>query len=480
VIAGAGVRSGVIAPDVFLLAEDKVEPAFPGTDQLDFPVQLDRIPATVVNDYYLHRRCRLGQNTGHCLTHKMGGVVDGDDHTDGVLASHVSPRPHGRSVPGWVGREVSSAILGGSRARRCSKMSHCQLRLRTSILIAVVNQTPAFYFDADQLEGLAQENAETFRAGTPFRHLVLDQFLPSEIFSQVKDSFPGVDQIPWTFWGPGMTKAEKVTGFERLVPDPSYRGCGLHSTGRGGRLMIHTDTNRHPHGNDVHQILNLILYLNEDWKEEYGGHLELWTKDRKPCRKILPVANRLVLFHTGTRSFHGHPEPVACPEGRRRNSLALYYYTRHRPLDDDYDGMQRAVRWVSTSDDDREMAGALVSQARAVLRQINGEPVALQAKLWPWALGDDKNVSMEPFLWDALEPARRERLQERLRPLEPFGSDYLPFAAFSARAGADLLDPDTVLALLGPESDVHLLRPGSRTLRFLCYFRKLLDHIVPR
>jgi hypothetical protein len=396
-------------------------------------------------------------------------------------------------------------------------MSHCLLRLRTSILIAVVNQTPAFYFDADQLEGLAQENAETFRTGTPFRHLVLDQFLPSEIFSQVKDSFPDVDQIPWTFWGPGMTKPEKtrhlnklgqsderyfppairhlmgefnsstflvflekVTGFDRLVPDPSYRGCGLHSTGRGGRLMIHTDTNRHPHGNDVHQILNLILYLNEDWKEEYGGHLELWTKDRKPCRKILPVANRLVLFHTGTRSFHGHPEPVACPEGRRRNSLALYYYTRHRPLDDEYEGMQRAVRWVATSDDDREMAGALVSQARAVLRQINGEPIALQARLWPWALGDDKNVSMEPFLWDALEPARRERLQERLRPLEPFGSDYLPFAAFSVRAGADLLDPDTVLALLGPEGDVHLLLPGSRTLRFLCYFTKLLDHLVPR
>jgi hypothetical protein len=74
VIAGAGVRSGVIAPDVFLLAEDKVQPAFPGTDQLDFPVQLDRIPATVVNDYYLPRRCRLGQNTGHCRTHKWAGL----------------------------------------------------------------------------------------------------------------------------------------------------------------------------------------------------------------------------------------------------------------------------------------------------------------------------------------------------------------------------------------------------------------------
>ncbi len=62
----------------------------------------------------------------------------------------------------------------------------------------------------------------------------------------------------------------------------------------------------------------------------------------------------------------------------------------------------------------------------------------------------------------------------------PEGSDYLPFAGFTTRAGADLLDPDTVLALLGPESDVHLLVPGSRTLRFLCYFKKLLDHLVPR
>ena len=72
---------------------------------------------------------------------------------------------------------------------------------------------------------------------------------------------------------------------------------------------------------------NLLVYLNEDWPDEYGGHLELWDRRRGCVQRIAPLFNRTVLFLTDRQSLHGHPHPVTCPPERVRKSLALYYYT---------------------------------------------------------------------------------------------------------------------------------------------------------
>jgi hypothetical protein len=75
--------------------------------------------------------------------------------------------------------------------------------------------------------------------------------------------------------------------------------------------------------------------LNKDWKEEYGGHLELWNREVTQCEaKILPVFNRLTVFGTTDFTFHGHPNPLLCPEGMTRKSLALYYFTNGRPAEE--------------------------------------------------------------------------------------------------------------------------------------------------
>ena len=51
----------------------------------------------------------------------------------------------------------------------------------------------------------------------------------------------------------------------------------------------------------------------------------------KECRqRILPILNRCVVFNTTSNSYHGHPDPLTCPEGITRNSIALYYYTNGR------------------------------------------------------------------------------------------------------------------------------------------------------
>src|SRR3546814_13364087 len=44
-------------------------------------------------------------------------------------------------------------------------------------------------------------------------------------------------------------------------------------------------------------------------------------------RAVAPVFNRCVVFNTDSDSYHGHPDPLTCPEDRSRRSIALYYYT---------------------------------------------------------------------------------------------------------------------------------------------------------
>ncbi len=78
---------------------------------------------------------------------------------------------------------------------------------------------------------------------------------------------------------------EEITTIQHLIPDSSFNGCGLHSTGRGGRLMIHADGNRYYESNLLHQQLNVIYYCTKNWQEEWGGHFELWDREKKSCVK---------------------------------------------------------------------------------------------------------------------------------------------------------------------------------------------------
>ena len=119
-----------------------------------------------------------------------------------------------------------------------------------------------------------------------------------------------------------------LIGIDHLIPDPSLEGGGLHQSGTGGFLNIHADFTVHPHNRKWQRRANILLYLNDDWKPEYGGDLELWSADMKECvEKVTPLANRVLIFTTDATSFHGHPEPMTCPEDVSRQSLALYYFT---------------------------------------------------------------------------------------------------------------------------------------------------------
>jgi hypothetical protein len=123
---------------------------------------------------------------------------------------------------------------------------------------------------------------------------------------------------------------EALTGINGLIADHALRGGGLHQIARGGKLDVHKDFNYHPELR-LERRLNAILYLNQDWKPEWKGQLELWSGDKERLfeRKavIEPTIGTLAIFSTNGFSYHGHPDPLECPEGVTRKSMAFYYYT---------------------------------------------------------------------------------------------------------------------------------------------------------
>lgn len=125
---------------------------------------------------------------------------------------------------------------------------------------------------------------------------------------------------------------EKITGINELIRnDTSLQGAGIHRIRNGGYLQLHTDFNSYyNHYGKLDRRINLLIYMNPDWKEEYNGNLCLCDKENNTCvKKILPTLNRCVIFNTSNKSIHGHPEILKTPDNICRQSIAVYYYTKN-------------------------------------------------------------------------------------------------------------------------------------------------------
>jgi Rps23 Pro-64 3,4-dihydroxylase Tpa1-like proline 4-hydroxylase len=124
---------------------------------------------------------------------------------------------------------------------------------------------------------------------------------------------------------PFLLWLSELTGIPHLMPDPYLIGGGYHEIKRGGKLGIHVDFDKHGYwGAD--RVLNVLIYLNEDWQDEWGGHLKLYDEQLNEVVRVLPELGTMAIFSTSDKSWHGHPEPLQCPENRSRKSIALYYY----------------------------------------------------------------------------------------------------------------------------------------------------------
>jgi hypothetical protein len=126
-----------------------------------------------------------------------------------------------------------------------------------------------------------------------------------------------------------------LTGIPGLLADPMLEGGGMHQTERGGYLNMHADFTMHHYQPRWRRRVNVILFLNEGWKPEWGGAIELWDHDMQRCVvRVPPLLNHALIFTLSEQSWHGYPEPIEPPPGVTRKSLALYYYTPE--VDDSY------------------------------------------------------------------------------------------------------------------------------------------------
>lgn len=265
-------------------------------------------------------------------------------------------------------QSVRTLTVDVERAAREAEQAHEQVRQRElalrSVEAADVRLLASPAFDRRRLAGIVTDRSAAYPAADPFPHIVEDGLFDPAFLAAVEREFESMERGGWhrsdgtheRKWsledagrlgpftsaliaqlngGPFVSALEALTGIEGLVPDPHLRGGGLHEIRQGGLLGVHADFNVHPRLK-LYRRLNLLVYLNRDWDENWGGALELWSRDGQRCvRAIPPHFNRMVLFDTSNFSYHGHPRPLACPPERTRKSIALYYYSHERPSEAD-------------------------------------------------------------------------------------------------------------------------------------------------
>jgi hypothetical protein len=196
---------------------------------------------------------------------------------------------------------------------------------------------------------------------SPTRVWIIDDFLSTELATQLSDEFYSYDDERWLTrnnsefeekllsthwdWYPksfyktffDLTSAEftkvlgELTGIDGLIADYGLHAGGMHLHASNGRLNLHQDAKVHPKL-DLVRKLNLIVYLNKNWEDEWGGELEFWSdKDGEPNELefyVEPKFNRAVLFETDRDFWHGLPEMIAAPNGENRQSIAIFYYIK--------------------------------------------------------------------------------------------------------------------------------------------------------
>lgn len=217
------------------------------------------------------------------------------------------------------------------------------------------------------------QNLNNEFVGTPpFPMIVLDNFLPSDFAFKMAEECETIPDQYWTTFtrngsymkeckllqhapvayefvnsmhnALGMEWITKLTNISDLIPDPYLTGAGYSRSFTGDSLKLHTDFNWNEQIK-VHRMLSFIIYLNPNWKEEWGGHLQFTDFNKeKVIQNVVPVFNRAIIWRYHKRGFHGYPDPLTCPEGMSRNTFRLFYYysdAKHK----EYDRPHRSLYW---------------------------------------------------------------------------------------------------------------------------------------
>lgn len=207
-----------------------------------------------------------------------------------------------------------------------------------------------------------------FQRAKPFRHVAIDDFLESAACEALLRDFPAFDERKAlnelgevgrkavfervagisAFYAefyryinskPFLDAMSELTGIPGLIADETLFGGGTHENLDGQGLDTHVDFNIDER-RMLHRRVNLLIYLNKEWEESWGGAIELhsdpWNRAADRVQKFLPLFNRAVIFETNEYSWHGF-ERIRLPAERRhlsRKSFSIYLYTRDRPVEE--------------------------------------------------------------------------------------------------------------------------------------------------
>lgn len=240
-----------------------------------------------------------------------------------------------------------------------------------------------------------------YQQATPFPHLVVDDFLLPEIANRIHDevrftksnvnssnditqsrkfastdwdSFGDLTYILLSYFNSYsfLSPLEKITGISGLFGDPSLEGGGIHQTWRGGFLKMHTDFNWHEKLRADRRI-NIIYYLNKEWKTDYKGELIIQKLGNEMQKSIAPLFNRLVVFNTNDTTLHGHPHYLEFPEDYPRTSIAMYYYTSGIPVPERTRRKASTTRYLPITPGDIDLRrGSLRARLGYLIRRFTG------------------------------------------------------------------------------------------------------------
>jgi Rps23 Pro-64 3,4-dihydroxylase Tpa1-like proline 4-hydroxylase len=189
------------------------------------------------------------------------------------------------------------------------------------------------FFHEDKIEKVLKEFPDLSKKPkdkiSHFNNLIENKFASKNIDVLSPSAFNLISFLNSEFF---LKYLQNLTGIkELLISDPYLSGGGYHEIKRGGVLKIHADFNMHPHIN-LDRRLNLLIYLNKNWDEKWGGDFQIFDRNMNgPLKKVYPHFNTCVIFNTASHTFHGHPDPLMCPKNKSRKSIALYYFSSGRP-----------------------------------------------------------------------------------------------------------------------------------------------------
>ena len=206
-----------------------------------------------------------------------------------------------------------------------------------------------------------ENNLNTLRtdylASQPFPHLVIDGFCDEDKLLKAYNAIPELEnksrdyafannkfeksnykviapELEELYNDLSSDRFNKILSYivaKSIFVDPKNHGGGLHQGKKNSFLDMHLDFNYHPINKNWYRELNLLLYLNKDWKPEYKGELKI--KDLRTDEEIaLDVPfNRLIIQQCAPYTLHGY-DMTNFPEGKYRTSIATYAYQIHNRI----------------------------------------------------------------------------------------------------------------------------------------------------